>query len=58
MAGQELDLKLIEDIRRLKQLRFTKRKVARCLKVHRNTITKYWSEDIETKPAVQHLTVP
>jgi len=56
MAGQELDLKLIEDIRRLKQLGFTKRKVARCLKVHRNTITKYWRDDIATKPAVQHLT--
>src|SRR5580658_5216851 len=49
MAGQELDLKLIDDILRLKQLGFTKRKVARCLDVHRNTVTKYWGDE----PAVE-----
>lgn len=43
MSAEGLDMKLVEDIRRLKKLGFTKRKVARCLKVHRNTVTKYWN---------------
>jgi transposase len=54
MAGQELDVKLIDEILRLKQLGFTKRKAARSLKVHRNTITKYW----EVKPKTIELPQP
>jgi hypothetical protein len=42
MAAKGLDMKIIEDIGRLKALGFTKRKVARCLNVHRNTVTRYW----------------
>ncbi len=51
MAGQELDLKLIEEISRLKGLGFTKRKVARCLSVHRNTVKKYWDDNARPKTA-------
>jgi transposase len=45
MAAKGSDLKLIEDIHRLKQLKFTKRRVAQVLGIHRNTVTRYWGEE-------------
>jgi transposase len=53
MAAKGLDLKLIEDIVRLKKLGFTKRKVARCLKIHRNTVTKFWGEEVSLVPVTK-----
>lgn len=50
MGAEGLDMKLVEDIRRLKKLGFTKRKVARCLKVHRNTVTRYWLDEEAAGP--------
>ena len=45
MANKGLDMKLIKDVQRLKQLGFTKRRVARVLNIHRNTVTRYWGKD-------------
>jgi transposase len=44
MAGQELNMKDIQEIRRLKALGFGKRRIARTLGVHRDTVTKYFEE--------------
>jgi hypothetical protein len=55
MAAKGLDMKFISEIRRLKQLKFTKRRAARALGVHRNTITRYWDE--ESIPAAKAVSV-
>jgi transposase len=44
MAGQELDMKKIREIRRLKALGFGKRRIAQTLGIHRDTVTKYFEE--------------
>ncbi len=43
MAGNRLDMKEIEEIRRLWRLGFTNRQIARASggKIHRNTVNKY-----------------
>ena len=41
MAGRELDVKDIEEIKRLKALGFSKRKIAVITGIHRATVTKY-----------------
>ena len=45
MAGSELNLKIVAEILRLKDLGFGKRKISRTLKVHRNTVNKYWENN-------------
>lgn len=49
MAGSELNVKLVEEILRLKNLGFGKRKVSRTLKVHRDTVSKYWNQSERTE---------
>lgn len=44
MAAEALNMKVVEEIRRLKQLGFKKRAIARTLGIHRNTVTKYLTE--------------
>ena len=41
MANAGLNMKIVDEILRLKSLKFTKRQIARTLGIHRNTITKY-----------------
>jgi transposase len=41
MAGRELDMRHIDEIRRLASLKFSTRKIARTLGIHRTTVTKY-----------------
>lgn len=41
MANVGLNMKIVDEILRLKSLKFTKRQIARTLGIHRNTITKY-----------------
>jgi len=54
MAWKGLEMKVIEDIQRLKKLNFTQRKIAKCLGIHRLTVRKYWIEEqtknIDIKP--------
>lgn len=45
MAGKELCMKDISEIKRLHKLGFCKRKIARILKIHRNTVSKYIDEE-------------
>lgn len=52
MAAKGLDMKFIDDIRHLKLIGFTKRRVARTLGIHRDTVTRYWSEsELSLEPA-------
>ncbi len=44
MAAKGLNIKDREEIRRLKSMGFGKRKIARTLGVHRNTVSKYFDE--------------
>jgi transposase len=55
MAGRELDVKDIEEIKRLKALGFSKRKIALIARVHRDTVTKYL-EQIDQQPTDQPAT--
>lgn len=48
MAGQGLNMKIIDEVLRLKKLGFTKRKIARTLGIHRKTITKYLEQSCPT----------
>lgn len=41
MANAGLNMKIVDEILRLKSLNFTKRQISRTLGIHRNTITKY-----------------
>lgn len=41
MANAGLNVKIVDEILRLKSLKFTKRQISRTLGIHRNTITKY-----------------
>ncbi|NJL23978.1 MAG: helix-turn-helix domain-containing protein [Calothrix sp. SM1_5_4] len=45
MAAQGLDMKDVQEILRLKALGFGKRKIARTLGIHRNTVTKYFEQE-------------
>ncbi len=45
MARQGLDVKKCEEILRLKKLGFGKRRIARTLELHRNTVSKYFDDD-------------
>lgn len=60
MAGNELDLKDINEIKRLQKLGLGKRQIARALNIHRNTVSKYFEEDQQEvaplqRPAVDSL---
>jgi transposase len=44
MAAERLNMKGIKEIRRLKALGFSKRRIARTLGLHRDTVTKYLEE--------------
>ena len=48
MAGQGLDMKIIDEVLRLQKLGFTKRKIARTLGIHRKTITKYLEQSLSS----------
>ena len=53
MAAKGLDVKHIDEIQRLKSLGCGRRKVARALNIHRNTVSRYWEEPrIEDFPTV------
>jgi transposase len=52
MANETLNMKIIEEIRRLKQLGFKKRAIARALGIHRNTVTKYLEESIGNSASI------
>lgn len=47
MAAKGLNLKIVEEILRLKALGFGKRKISRTLGVHRNTISKYLDDPLD-----------
>lgn len=47
MANEALNVKIVDEIRRLKQLGFKKRAIARMLGIHRNTVTKYLEQSLE-----------
>jgi transposase len=44
MAAKELNVRKVDEIKRLKKLGFGKRKIARTLNIHRDTVTKYFEE--------------
>jgi transposase len=52
MAGNELDVKTIEEIKRLDKLGLSRRKIARTLNIHRNTVNKYLDGDAVNAPTV------
>ena len=53
MAGNRLNMKDINEIKRLRQLGLGKRQIARALNIHRNTVSKYINElDAPSVPAV------
>lgn len=56
MAAKGLSMKTVEEIRRLKGLGFGKRQIARTLKIHRNTVSKYFDEP--TSAAAQPPVIP
>lgn len=45
MAAKELDVRKVDEIKRLKKMGFGKRKIARTLNIHRDTVTKYFEEN-------------
>jgi len=45
MASKGLNMKIVEEIRRLKALGFGKRKIARTLGVHRGTVARYYDDN-------------
>ena len=55
MAGRELDVKDIEEIKRLKALGFSKRKIAVITGIHRATVTKYLDQ-IDQQASVEEAT--
>jgi transposase len=46
MARKGLEMKIVEDIERLKGLGFSQRKIAKCLGLHRVTVKKYFAEKL------------
>jgi len=51
MAPKGLDMKQIEEIRRLRALKITARQIAKILKISRNTVNKYINiNDLDVKP--------
>jgi transposase len=50
MAAKGLDMKEVAEILRLKSLGFSKRKIARTLGVHRNTISRHFDAQEAAKP--------
>ncbi len=54
MANAGLNMKIVDEILRLKSLKLTKRQIARTLSIHRNTVTKYLQEH-EAKAASESL---
>ena len=57
MAGNGLDVKEIDEIKRLLNLGFTNRQIARSINVHRNTINKY-VERINEKKSCENFVEP
>ncbi|MEN0059529.1 MAG: helix-turn-helix domain-containing protein [Bdellovibrio sp.] len=51
MVGNGLNMKDINEIKRLHKLGFTKRQISRTLKIHRNTVSKYLNE-VESSTSV------
>jgi transposase len=45
MAAKELNVRKVDEIKRLKKMGFGKRKIARTLNIHRDTVTKYFDEN-------------
>jgi hypothetical protein len=45
MAAKELNVRKVDEIKRLKKMGFGKRKSARTLNIHRDTVTKYFEEN-------------
>jgi transposase len=60
MAPKGLDMKQIEEIKRLRTLGFSSRKISKCLGVHRLTVKRYLDEDgvISTKVVDTLLEAP
>ena len=50
MAAKGLNMKIVEEILRLKKMEFGKRKISRTLGIHRDTVSKYFDQP-ETAPA-------
>jgi len=57
MAGNGLDVKEINEIKRLLNLGFTNRQIARSINVHRNTVNKY-VERINEKKSCENFVEP
>lgn len=55
MAGNELSMNDISEIKRLRKLRLSKRQIARALKIHRNTVSKYIDDIISTTPETSEV---
>ena len=49
MANQGLNMKIVDEILRLKSLGLTKRQISRTLGIHRNTITKYLEQAVSVE---------
>jgi lambda repressor-like predicted transcriptional regulator len=44
MAAEYLNMKIVDEIHRLKKMGFGKRKISRTLGIHRNTVSKYFDQ--------------
>jgi transposase len=49
MARMGLNMKIVDEILRLHKLGFKKRKIARALRIHRDTVSKYLEESLSSK---------
>lgn len=58
MAGNGLDVKEIDEIKRLLNLGFTNRQIARSINVHRNTVNKYVERINEKKSCENFVELP
>jgi transposase len=56
--ARELDMKEIEEIRRLKGLKFSVRAIARTLGIHRDTVKKYLEDNPQPASALLPLAAP
>lgn len=55
MAAKGLNLKIIDEIHRLKVLGFGKRRIARTLGLHRNTVSKYFDPSVPESAVGRNL---
>ena len=57
MAGNGLKVKKLEEIKRLLNLGFTNRQIAKAINVHRNTVNKY-VEQLSTEKSIDEIAKP